>query len=255
MRKAFTLIELLVVVSIIAMLIAILLPALSNARESARESICLSNQRQNGGALHGHAADQKGAMPPDAHAKYGQSIGSGIGWMYGGNPPRWDIPPWGHHTGLGILVLYDYLPDGRVFYCPSFSYEGIGYEETGFSVGGGWREDPNDAIADGQRWMQLGYVYRNRYLDEDNDWQNITNDDDGGLVINTDSFSFYPSAVSTGQHGGTLYSTLFLDGHAEFYSDPSYEIRDYNGGSTYHTGTTGYTLMDAVYKAYFEEGS
>lgn len=57
LRHAFTLIELLVVITIIALLIALLMPALSAAREAARGTVCQSNLRQNGIALHGFMLD------------------------------------------------------------------------------------------------------------------------------------------------------------------------------------------------------
>ncbi len=56
-RGAFTLIELLLVVAIIALLVSILLPALASARKAARMSVCLSNQKQLGVAMHTYAND------------------------------------------------------------------------------------------------------------------------------------------------------------------------------------------------------
>lgn len=251
MRRAFTLIELLVVISIIALLIAILLPALSAAREAARQSICLSNQRQMGVAVHSFATEYDGELPPDGHAIHGVSSGAGAVWLYG-NSGEFFQEPWGYYMGAGILVDKGYLADGRIFYCPSFQFDSLGYEATGYRGGGGWRADEDEAIADGQNWMHISYNYRMRYLDEHGKWANMTNDDDGGLAINTDSFALHPLDISPFQHSGTLYSNLYLDGHAKFTRDPNFEIRDYNGGSTYHTGSFGYRAMDRVYKDYFE---
>lgn len=62
-RKAFTLIEILVVVAIIALLVAVLLPALSRARALARSSMCLSNLRQIGLAVHEYAIQNADIVP------------------------------------------------------------------------------------------------------------------------------------------------------------------------------------------------
>lgn len=62
-RLGFTLIELLVVIAIIGVLVALALPALSSARESARRSLCLSNLRQIGLAMHAYH-DQWHFFPP-----------------------------------------------------------------------------------------------------------------------------------------------------------------------------------------------
>ena len=62
-RGGFTLIELLVVVAVIAILAAILLPALARAREMARRSVCLSNLRQIGTAMHMYGAEWDEEFP------------------------------------------------------------------------------------------------------------------------------------------------------------------------------------------------
>jgi prepilin-type N-terminal cleavage/methylation domain-containing protein/prepilin-type processing-associated H-X9-DG protein len=61
-RRGFTVVELLVCVAVAAVLIALLLPAVQQAREAARRSVCASNLRQLGTALHAYH-DAHGCLP------------------------------------------------------------------------------------------------------------------------------------------------------------------------------------------------
>jgi prepilin-type processing-associated H-X9-DG protein len=60
---AFSLLELLVIVGLVALLIALLLPLLSGIAERGRDLKCQTNLRSIMQAVHGYAAENKGAMP------------------------------------------------------------------------------------------------------------------------------------------------------------------------------------------------
>jgi prepilin-type N-terminal cleavage/methylation domain-containing protein/prepilin-type processing-associated H-X9-DG protein len=61
--RDFTLIELLVVIAIIAIIAAILFPVFSRAREKARQTVCLTNTKQLGLALHMYTQDYDEVLP------------------------------------------------------------------------------------------------------------------------------------------------------------------------------------------------
>jgi len=100
-KRAFTLIELLVVVAIIAILIGMLLPALQAAREQARRSVCAMQQKEMVGGFTQYADDNDGSF-----------------LRRGGCNPN-DIT----QSGYGVdyrPAIRPYLPEARVFFCPSF---------------------------------------------------------------------------------------------------------------------------------------
>ncbi|MCS6775676.1 MAG: DUF1559 domain-containing protein [Chloroherpetonaceae bacterium] len=90
--RAFTLIELLVVIAIIAILAAILFPVFAQAREKARQTVCLSNMKQLGTAVHMYAQDYDETLPLDGHTT---------------------------HRASWVFALEPYLRNRQVYRCPS----------------------------------------------------------------------------------------------------------------------------------------
>jgi len=137
------LLELLVVISIVAILCALLAPALSSAREASRRTVCLSNLRQIGVAIHTYADDHSGKIPygPKAPpftspANFYPSTGAptSLVSLQGGSP-----------VALGLLLQQHLSAQSRVLFCP-----------------GG--DQPLDADAElanvGRQQAQCSYYYR-----------------------------------------------------------------------------------------------
>ena len=120
-RKGFTLIELLVVIAVLALLMSILFPALQKARQAAQRTICTSNCRQTGVALHMYAQDSDGQMIPLTNPS-GQimPIEQVEPWMavlcYGPNARDGQ-----KYRPLHLAVLYEtrHIKNPEVFYCPA----------------------------------------------------------------------------------------------------------------------------------------
>lgn len=92
-RRAFSLVELLIVLAVIGLLTVILLPTLRSAASTADRAVCLSNLTQLHLAFTLYA-DDHGGLAPDEESNI-----------------TWD--------GL----IWPYLPDERVYHCPSYPGE------------------------------------------------------------------------------------------------------------------------------------
>lgn len=111
------------VVSIIALLVSILLPALSKAREAAKLVVCTTNLHTFGLGMVMYSGDNNDNWPamlvphrmPLEHWTHNQ-MNSRWAWT---NPQGQTMPAgW---VGLGLL--YDYLDEKHVYFCPSDKVE------------------------------------------------------------------------------------------------------------------------------------
>jgi prepilin-type N-terminal cleavage/methylation domain-containing protein len=126
---AFTLVELLVVIGIIAVLISLLLPALNNAREHARRAQCQSNLRQQGVYLQMYLNQFKGCMPVGVWQERAD-----LGYVLWQNTNLFCV-------GMGLIPASGIVSpdpvntkdagDGRIFYCPTQTNAGTGYNDQG----------------------------------------------------------------------------------------------------------------------------
>jgi len=117
----FTLIELLVVISLLALLMAILFPALRMARDAAKRTVCSSNCRQTGLALHMYAENCDGKMIPLMNTGGNAMPSSQMqAWMavlaYTPSAKVGD-----KYQPLHLAVLYEshLIENPEVFYCPA----------------------------------------------------------------------------------------------------------------------------------------
>ncbi len=153
-KSGFTLIELLVVIAIIALLMGILMPALSRVREVAKRVVCSSQLRQVGTAIPLYAGDNNNYMP-----FYGDPM-----HPYAIYRDEWREED-GSLTAMKVALLYEggYIPDPRLFYCPSNLLDLYKYES--YSNPKPWGSLPqnyNTEDANGgshNQWIRMGYTY------------------------------------------------------------------------------------------------
>jgi prepilin-type N-terminal cleavage/methylation domain-containing protein len=124
-KSGFTLIELLVVIAVIAVLGGLLLPSLANARAASRLTLCASNLRQIGLALHTYAGSNAGFLPRGPNPVHpfdfsANNMATNQLWI------GEDSPHPLQHTGLGGLIAETLEP--RIYFCPSDSNFNLGQE-------------------------------------------------------------------------------------------------------------------------------
>ncbi|HUS47487.1 MAG TPA: type II secretion system protein [Phycisphaerae bacterium] len=123
-RRGFTLIELLVVIAIIAMLLALLVPYLNRAKDIARRTVCQSNQRAIGQAMHTFAAEHEGRCTGycSGPATYDASTSRGRTWVTRLNVEVFGQDRyWQFNKGTAIQLMGPEPQEGRL-YCPSMRF-------------------------------------------------------------------------------------------------------------------------------------
>jgi len=177
--KAFTLIELLVVVAIIALLISILLPSLSRARELAKRSVCASNLRGIGQAMHIYSNENQewfpnhyyqatpgNTIPATTGVQYVGRMGSSTGGPSIKTPTSPTTNPTTSHPSrsLFLLIVAGQSTPGQ-FICPSAgdTEDDLRNRGTDASVGTESAGQPGKNRFDFRGYPYLSYAYQVPY--------------------------------------------------------------------------------------------
>jgi prepilin-type N-terminal cleavage/methylation domain-containing protein len=124
--RAFTLVELLVVIGIIAVLVGLLMPTLTRARERARRTVCMSNLRQIGQAIHLYANENKGCIPFGPKAPLFSPTNF---YPRTGNVTSLISLENGDPVGLALLLNEQLANTKEVLFCPASDPETVAQDE------------------------------------------------------------------------------------------------------------------------------
>jgi len=190
-RSGFTLIELLVVIAIIAILAAILFPVYGRLKENANRTVCLSNMKQQGIALHLYAGDYDDYFPYPTRAT-----------APAGYPSNWAVTL----SGELMTMLFPYTKNNHIFYCPTTTavYPTFSYEQ-GYPTWTGYYYFNNSS------WSP------NRHHTLNGDAKRILSMDYGGIGGAVEGHS---------AHGYAVANYIYADTHAKFVHHYWYVYND-----------------------------
>ena len=216
-KSGFTLIELLVVIAIIAVLMAILMPALRQARSQAKRTVCGSNLKQVGVAMHMYADEWDGKTMPYTDSRGAKTANplqrmpwTGVIVYSPGHPDNKGDNYAPMH--LGILYEENMIKDPKVFYCPAqprLSLYPIQYD-YGFyaSDGRAWGSYIPESYSGGHQYVRTSYNYWTHNKGKLHDLAHYP-----VVVDNLQEWEVIPHRSRDNPQG---VSALFGDGHANF---------------------------------------
>jgi prepilin-type processing-associated H-X9-DG protein len=211
------LVELLVVVGIIAVLVGLLLPSLAAARAASRRTVCLSNLRQVGQAIHMYAVENNGSIPygPEAPIMTATNFYPITGTvtsllsLQSGNP-----------VALGLMLDSQLARTPRVLFCPDPDQD-VDAEAELAKVG--------KSQAQGDYYYRHGSGY-SLLVPTTTDHLKLAalgknrNGDPIRVLAMDANFVAHPSLAIFGvktrrNHGAKWVNVLYSDGHAETVRD------------------------------------
>lgn len=227
--RGFSLIELIIVIAVVSLMLMLLLPVISRARSAARTSVCSSNLRQAGVALHAYTRANEGYLPGPNTSGYRPTVQGPSRPIMKGD---WMSPILGSELNLPesrnqrMIALFNHD-----FRCPenAFTYDGMyvgGFENKVYASYPGW-PDPK-SISVNSYSSPLGFhlfeseeVAQRFGMDRDGWWAH--NED---FAVSTEAAKYTFRLDQVGPPGEKIFA---MDGSRYVMADGRLTFNIYNG--------------------------